>query len=253
MKPYAELVDEALSASFSGWDFGWLEGRATSADLSWSYPALARAELTDATSLLDVDTGGGELLASLAPLPNTVIATEGWEPNLPIARDRLSPLGVDVRRHDSAAPLPLVDDEADLVLNRHGRLEPAELARVLRPDGILLTQQVGNRNDAELNEVLGAPPPILPGVNTLDGAVVALRGRGFEILEATEEWPEFVIHDVGALVFQLKAIPWQIRDFDVTRYEPALRALDRRIRADGPFVARSHRYLIRARYQPPGH
>jgi hypothetical protein len=58
-----------------------------------------------------------------------------------------------------------------------------------------------------------------------------------------------MLHDVGALVFHLRAIPWQIPDFEVDRYGPALQALDQRIRTEGPFVAYDHRYLIRARLQ----
>ena len=34
-----------------------------------------------------------------------------------------------------------------------------EVARVLRPGGCLLTQQIGPENDAELNAALSAPPP----------------------------------------------------------------------------------------------
>ncbi|TDO54801.1 hypothetical protein EV643_101592 [Kribbella sp. VKM Ac-2527] len=244
MRPYAELVDEALSADFTGWDFSWLNGRAVSHNPSWSYADLARQALGTATRVLDVDTGGGELLASFAPLPEATIATEGYLPNLPIARDRLSPLGVDVRRHDQGDPLPLDDNAVDLILNRHARLAPAELARVLRPDGVLLTQQVGNRNDAEINDTLGAAP--VTGDYDCATAVTALREHGFEIIEATEEWPEFVLHDVGALIFQLRAVSWQIPDFDVTTYEPALRELDQRIRRSGPFVVHDHRFLIRA-------
>jgi len=73
---------------------------------SWSYDELARAALADATRVLDLDTGGGEHLASLTPLPKATIATEGYQPNLPVARERLAPLGVDVRQHVGKEPLP---------------------------------------------------------------------------------------------------------------------------------------------------
>lgn len=244
MRPYAELVTEAVDADFTGWDFSWLNGRATTQDLSWSYDDLARAALGEAHRVLDVDTGGGELLASFAPLPAGTIATEGYLPNLPIARDRLAPYGVDVRRHDHGDPLPVADDAVDLVLNRHARFDATEFARVLRPGGVLVTQQVGNRNDAEINETLGGPP--VTGDHDCSSAVAALRDHGFEILEAREEWPEFVLHDVGALIFQLRAVPWQLPGFDVTTYEEALVALDERIRQSGPFVVHNHRFLIQA-------
>jgi hypothetical protein len=58
------------------------------------------------TTLLDLDTGGGELLAASAPLPRRTIATEGWAPNVPVARDRLSPLGVEVRFAPRSTPRP---------------------------------------------------------------------------------------------------------------------------------------------------
>ena len=250
METYDELVEQALGAAFEGWDFSWLDGRAVSGALSWSYVGLSRAAISAATRLLDLDTGGGELLASLQPLPQISVATEGWPPNLQLSRRRLGPLGVEVRRHDGTDALPAADGEFDLALNRHGRLVPAELARVLERGGLMLTQQVGNRNHFEVNEVLGAAPVQLPGAWTLSDAVNELNRCGFEILEAVEERPEFLVHDIGALVYQLLAVPWQIPDFDVEKYGPALRALDARVRTDGPFVAHDHRYLIRAVRRP---
>ncbi|WP_145804558.1 class I SAM-dependent methyltransferase [Kribbella amoyensis] len=247
MKPYEVLVEEAVSAGFSGWDFRWLEGRASSASPSWSYPEVAAAALGPDVRLLDIDTGGGELLASFAPLPKATIATEGYAPNVPIARDRLGPLGVEVREHPAGEELPVEDGGVDVVLNRHGRLDVPDLARVLRSGGLLVTQQVGSGNDAELNEILGAPPPIPPGSFTGEGAVRALADAGFEILEAAEEFPEFVLHDIGAVVFQLRAIPWQIPDFDLDRYDTALRRLDHTLRTEGPLVVHDRRYLVRAR------
>ncbi|MEV0562850.1 hypothetical protein [Dactylosporangium sp. NPDC050588] len=79
-----QLVEEALAAPVAGWDFTWLRGRSHGGDPSWSYQALARPPIAGASSLLDVDTGG-ELLASLAPLPPRTVATESWAPNVPVA------------------------------------------------------------------------------------------------------------------------------------------------------------------------
>ncbi len=153
---FEQLVAEAAGVILTGWDFGWLEGRAAGPNPSWSYPAAARELVRDSESLLDVDTGGGEMLASLGPRPGRVTAVEGWAPNLPVARERLGPLGVEVLFAPDAA-LPLDDDSVDLVLDRHGRLDAGEIARVLAAGGRLLTQQVGSDDCAELNEALGVP------------------------------------------------------------------------------------------------
>ena len=52
--------------------------------------------------------------------------------------------------------------------------------------------------------------------------------------------------DVGAIVYQLRAVPWQVRNFNPQRYDRALRRLDAMIRTNGHFTATAHRFLIRA-------
>lgn len=234
---YEDLVAEAVAVPLRGWDFSWLDGRATGSAPSWSYPDIARPLVARSRAVVDLDTGGGELLESLGPLPAGTIATEGWEPNLAVARERL---GVDVRFAPDAA-LPVGTESADLVLNRHGRLDPAEVARVLEPGGVLLTQQVGSDDCAEINVALGAPSAY---AKAWDAATAAaqLEIAGLTVTEVREERPDFVFHDAGALVFQLRAVAWQVPDFTVEKYEDALR----RIHAGGEFRARSHRFLIRA-------
>ncbi len=93
---FDDLVSEALSQEFTGWDFSWLKGRWKSGPLPWNYRQSVQDTLRQAGSLLDMGTGGGEFLASLAPLPALTCATEGYAPNVPVARARLEPLGVQV-------------------------------------------------------------------------------------------------------------------------------------------------------------
>ncbi|RCX17648.1 hypothetical protein DFP94_1086 [Fontibacillus phaseoli] len=49
-----------------------------------------------AKSMLDMGTGGGELLSMLRPWPKSVCATEGYRPNLSVAKERFEPPGVTV-------------------------------------------------------------------------------------------------------------------------------------------------------------
>jgi len=238
---YDELVGEAANAPIVGWEFSWLDGRADGSDPSWSFPALARPLLRRAGSLLDLDTGGGELLAEFAPLPAHTVAVETWPRNIAVARDRLRPYGVSV-----LTELPAGEDEFDLVLSRHGRLPAEDIARLLKPGGTLLTQQVGSDDLAGLNQALDAPPPHLGRWNA-GVAVAALEAAGLEVVDVREEWPVFAFHDVGAVVYQLRAVPWQVRDFDLGRYDRNLRRLDAVIRTRGTFTAYAHRFLIEAR------
>jgi SAM-dependent methyltransferase len=237
---YEDLVGEAVGVPITGWEFAWLDGRAVGSEPSWSYPDLCRPLLRRAGSLLDLDTGGGELLAELSPLPRHTVAVESWTPNVPVARDRLTPFGVSV-----VTELPGGEREFDVVLSRHGRLPVPDIARLLAPGGTLLSQQVGSDDLADLNAALGAPPPHPQRWNA-DVAVAAVEDAGLTVTDVREEHPPFTFRDVGAVVFQLRAVPWQVRDFDPARYDRELRRLDAVIRTNGEFTVTAHRFLIQA-------
>ncbi|QUQ66224.1 class I SAM-dependent methyltransferase [Kutzneria sp. CA-103260] len=241
MGDYDSLVSAAAAVPLHGWDFGWLAGRAVTAEPSWRYPDLALGLLRDADRVLDIDTGGGELLATLSPPAGRTWAAESWPPNVSVASRRLAPLGVTVVGTEE---LPFPDREFSLVLNRHGRFDAAGIARVLAFGGTVLTQQVGSDDCVDLNHALGAP--VTDRHWNLDVATEALAAAGLEILDAKEEWPLLTFHDIGAVVYQLRMVPWQVPDFSVPRYDQALRRLHSRIEADGPFAVRTHRFLIRA-------
>ena len=63
---------------------------------------------------------------------------------------------------------------------------------------------------------------------------------------SSEEMPEFAFYDIGAVIYHLRAVSWQIPDFDVQKYDRELRSLDARIRNDGRFVAHDHRFMVKA-------
>jgi SAM-dependent methyltransferase len=241
-----DRVRAALDEPFEGWDFGVFAGRYEESAPPWDYRELVRRLLGGTTSLLDMGTGGGELLAEFAPLPERTVATEGFPPNVPVARERLEPLGVEVVEVEEGGALPLHDRAFDLVVNRHEEFEAAEVRRVLRPGGTFITQQVGGRDLRELNETLGAPPNSYLDWD-LSGAVDEIAAAGLRVVRADEAHPAARFHDIGAVVLFLRIAPWQVPDFSADRYRDALRELDRRIRLDGELEVTCHRFLVIAR------
>jgi SAM-dependent methyltransferase len=229
-----------LSERATGWEFAWLDGRHVSSEPSWSYPEMARGLIPRAVGLLDLDTGSGEMLAELAPLPPHTVAVESWTRNVAVARDRLGPFGVPV-----LTELPGGEDEFDVVLSRHGRLPAADIARLLRRGGRVLTQQVGSDDLAAVNTSLSAPPAY-PRRWNADAAAHAFRDAGLKVTDVREERPAITFHDVGAVVRQLRDLPWQIRDFSPERYSDALGRLDSFIRLHGGFTVTAHRFLVEA-------
>lgn len=152
LEHFEQQVQKGLAQELRGWDFTWLHAHTRSSQLPWDYRQIVLEHMKGVQSLLDAGTGGGEFLASLAPLPADTHATEGYAPNVPAARRRLEPLGVkiaDVTGDDEHLPYP--DRSFDLVIDRHNGCEPAEVYRVLRPGGLYITQQVGGENCMDLN------------------------------------------------------------------------------------------------------
>jgi SAM-dependent methyltransferase len=245
---FERLISEALQQEFSGWDFGYLANRWIESPLSWDYARVARTHMKPEGSLLDMDTGGGEVLSALQPLPRTTFATEGYVPNVPVARSKLEPLGVRVVQTVAGKKeLPFPDSFFDTVLNRHAAFLAEEVFRILKTNGVFITQQVGGENNFQINELLQEHPEFKYSHWTLELAISRLVRAGFQILEQKEEFPETTILDVGALVFHLKIISWQIADFTVEKYYEKLAEIHNAIQKEGSLKIKSHRFLIIAK------
>src|SRR6266699_2315263 len=241
------LIAEA-NHPFAGWDFSHIiaTGRMSEAPLTWSYTSRLLMPLREAQSLLDMDTGGGEFLSLLQPFPPLTCATEGYMPNVPVARKRLEPLGVRVYGVDDSHHLPFEDSQFDLIINRHGYYSPREVMRILKPGRQFITQQVGGSINAELNMQLGAEN--YPYAHwTLDFAVRELQEAGWRIVEQKEDHPIKRFFDVGAIVYYLKAIPWQVPDFSVEKYFDRLMEIQQIFERDGFVDVTFHSFFIVAR------
>ncbi|QEE16645.2 class I SAM-dependent methyltransferase [Promethearchaeum syntrophicum] len=210
----------------------------------WSYHSIIIPYILQSNSLLDMGTGGGEFL-SILPFPTKTIATEYYAPNIPIAKKRLEPKGVSVIPIEDENNLPFADEQFDLIINRHEYFNPAEVARILQPQSYFITQQVGNENDIAINHKLGAPNPEDYDPNwTVDHLAKQLSENGMIIKTKRSLTYTTRIFDIGALVYHLKAIPWQIPNFSVDFYKDKLFELHQEIQTKGYFDIESQRYLI---------
>lgn len=243
---FCTLVNDAWEHGFSGWDFSYVSQRMIESMLAWDYRQIILERFKDVSSLLDMDTGGGEFLSSLQPLPVVTVATEGYPPNVLIARDHLSPLGVQVVDTWDAIPLPFEDNTFDLVINRHGSYRPGEVCRVLKPGRNFITQQVGGGNCIGLNEMLQEKVEFQYSYWTLNHAIQELEEGGFLIVDRREDYPALDFTDIGAVVYYLKVISWQVSDFTPEKYYDRLCQIHNIIRETGKFTVFEHRFYIEA-------
>ncbi len=252
-RTFEDLVAEGASVPTEGWDFSWFEGRATEARPSWGYAVSMAERLGRADAVLDVQTGGGEVLdfalARAPRRPPLTVATEGWPPNVAKATALLRPRGIAVVAAPEDDPLPFADGAFDLVVSRHPvRPHWPEIARVLRTGGTYFAQHVGPGSVFELVEhFLGPQPDEVRGARRPDRERADAEAAGLDVVDLRAERLRMEFHDIGAVVHFLRKVVWMVPGFTVEEYEPQLRALHERIRAEGPFVAHSTRHLFEAR------
>ncbi|MER5771813.1 methyltransferase domain-containing protein [Streptomyces sp. NPDC001985] len=248
-RTFEDLVAEAETVSVDGWDFSWLDGRAREERPSWGYARTLAERLGRVGAALDIQTGGGEVLAGVAALPPLMVATESWPPNIARATALLHPRGVAVVADEDEPPLPFADEAFDLVVSRHPvTVWWEEIARVLRPGGGYLSQQVGPASVFELVEFfLGPQPPATRRARHPDDARAGAEAAGLEVVDLRPESLRTEFHDIGAVIYFLRKVIWMVPGFTVDGYRDRLRELHERIEREGPFRARTTRFLIEAR------
>jgi SAM-dependent methyltransferase len=249
-RTFDELVAEADSTPVDGWDFSWLDGRATEERPSWGYQRMLREHLAKVGSALDIYTGGGEVLAGAAPFPPTMAATEPWPPNIVLATRLLHPLGVVVVATGEDAPLPFGDEAFDLITGRHPTsVWWNEIARVLKPGGTYFAQHVGVIYLQTLRDYLIGPQPpkqIRAQLNP-DTVSADVAAAGLEVTDLRHEQIRLDFFDIGAVVYFLRKLVWVIPGFTVAEYRDKLHQLHQQIEADGTFVTHTSRVLIEVR------
>lgn len=248
MRPFDDLVAEAVAVDVTGWGFDWLDGRATEERPPWGFARLLAGRLCLVASALDIDTGGGEVLAQIPKLPPCMVATESWPPNLRRARALLGPRGVQVRATSEGGRLPVDDSSVELVSSRHPvRPDWAEIHRVLAPGGTYFAQHVGPASAFELIERFRGP--LVDERRERDPTLEASAARqaGLVVTDLRTARCRMELYDIGAVVWLLRKCVWWVPDFSAETYHDALLELDAQLRCGEPVVAHSTRHLIEAR------
>jgi SAM-dependent methyltransferase len=214
-------VSEALARAqaITGWD--WSMHRTRMAPFGWSYPDLLREHVEKASRAVDVGTGGGEVFSTAAR--PTDVALDINADRLAVARTRLPCALV---RGDQTC-LPFRRASFDLVTDRHVGVEPQEVLRVLRPEGIYLTQQPGGHICQDIfdgmgwgsNEAFWQRETAADGgrYRTFDERAADFREAGCRILRQEEAHVDYEFLDEESLAFWLANAPLPSIDIDTER------------------------------------
>lgn len=141
-----------------GWSFARVREERDPAP--WDYEDVVRRYLQADSRVLDIGTGGGERFLPLALYIGYGVGIDADPDMVAVARQNTPPslkpsVAFEVMTGDA---LRFPDGDFDVVLNRHAPVNVAEIARVLRPGGVFITQQVGARNTANICTRFGCGP-----------------------------------------------------------------------------------------------
>jgi SAM-dependent methyltransferase len=179
-----------------------------------------------------------------------LVATESWRPNIDVARRNLRRVRARVVEADDEADLPFLRGSFDLVASRHPTdVVWEEIARVLRPGGTYLSQQVGAGSNRELTDFMMGPQEVSQS-RSAQRAVADAELAGLEVIDLREQALRVEFFDIGAVVYFLRKVLWTVPDFTVDGYREQLARLHEHIQAHGPFVSHAQRFLIEARKRP---
>ena len=236
LQPYVQKA-----RNFTGWSFpkdGW---RLLGPPLPWDYGRLVRDTASAAGSVLDMGTGGGDFLAGISSsLPECTVATEEWRVNVPVAKKRLREIGIETV-HCRSVQLPFKDASLDLVINRHEELDPKEVARVIRPGGRIITQQVDRNDWKELRTYFSNVGDF--GDHRRRYAE-GFEAAGLRISENLSHDYKVAYSNLGEFVFMLAVTPWTLPGFSLERDIEALLALEKGCGTRNGLELTESRYLL---------
>jgi SAM-dependent methyltransferase len=252
------LIAEGVALDVDAyWGAGFLQHRYRPGAPSWTWSELVQADIEAAHLMLDMGTGDGGALRSLAPLPTVTVAYEEWLATLPRAITTLRSLGVHLvvcqgsddnfSRMRTRPTLPFRDRAFDVVLNRHEAFDANDVRRVLLPGGVFTTQQVGHRETDSVRDLLGLRPIYSPVSWDLSEAIRQVESAGFSVTGCGSETPPARFTDIAALIGYVRTTPWNFPDWDVESMGPVLREVHARCERDGGVTALTHRFWLTCR------
>lgn len=202
-----------------GWDFSRM--RTKRAPVPWDYYDVVRQFLANTDCVLDIGTGGGELFLTLAPCFRKGIgidvSTEMIEQALRNKQIQKIP-NVHFKVMDGNH-LEFADAEFEIVINRHCDVNVSETARVLRPQGHFITQQVGYRNTLNILKAFGWTPASFGDGwwQPVEELATTFEQSSCRVVAKAEYDVRYWFCDVESLVFWLKAVPLP-EPFDVEKH-----------------------------------
>ncbi|WP_394173040.1 class I SAM-dependent methyltransferase [Guptibacillus hwajinpoensis] len=139
----------------NGWDFSSLQ--LTSEGVKWDFYDEVTKRVRETDLLLDIGTGGGENLLKIASSSHLLVGIDLSSGMMDTAQSNLQNANVTNVRFAqmSSDSLQFPDSFFDIVSCCHAPFNSKEVSRVLKKEGLFLTQQVSEADKSNMKEAFG--------------------------------------------------------------------------------------------------
>ncbi|OKP91525.1 SAM-dependent methyltransferase [Paenibacillus sp. P3E] len=217
---YKDFYDKV--GKINGWDFSKLQ--VTSEGIEWNFyeEVIRRSKGTDV--LLDVGTGGGENVLSIASSFHSVFGIDISSGMMETAKSNLNKANVSnvEFKQMSSDHLEFSFDSIDVVSCCHAPFFSNEVAKVLKNGGTFLTQQVSEGDKLDLKNAFGRGQAFGVADGTLKETYIReLKEAGFQSVESFDYNAVDYYHRPEDLLFLLKHTPiiphfgYEDKDFQI--------------------------------------
>ncbi|WP_028544434.1 class I SAM-dependent methyltransferase [Paenibacillus taiwanensis] len=187
MKDFDSVAYYDKVGRINGWDFSQM--KFTSEGIGWDfYQEVVRACIPS-DFLLDIGTGGGEAVLAIADSSQLIVGIDHSPGMIKTAAQNLKRACFPNVRfvQMDAENLLFPNDFYNVVSCRHSGFCAEEVARVLAPEGLFMTQQVGERDKINLKAAFGRGQAYetMPGT-LMRGYIAELSAAGFRDIHFEE-------------------------------------------------------------------
>lgn len=229
-----------------GWDLSALHDDCD--PVPWSYQDIARRYLSPLHRVLDIGTGSGEHFLALADYFGSGVGIDA-DPEMIALAEENTPSAMSCRVKFlamDAAALEFPAASFDVVLARHAPAAPAEVARVLRPGGVFITQQIGARNHHNIIALFGCGPDgryRSDPSQTVAAWAEAFAALGCAVRARGEYDVPYFYQDTASFLLWMRAVPVP-EDFTIERHWPQIDRILREFQTPRGIATNVHRKLL---------
>lgn len=192
----------------NGWDFSQLQVAVDESAWDFSDEVIKRSKRSDI--LLDIGTGGGE---GLLKISSSILLTVGIDSSAGMIESAQQNLEKSVQRNVrftemAAENLQFPEGFFDIVVSRHAPFNSDEVAKVLKTDGIFVTQQVSEDDKLNIKNTFGRGQSFGEMDGTLkEKYIKELKKAGFSHVQSYDDNVKEYYQRTEDLLFLLQNTP----------------------------------------------